>query len=285
MRWIFLLAFFAIGVYGERELAVRYIEPVRELDTHEQPVRVCVVCGVHAREFYTVQICERLRPMSKVRFMIVDEANPDGLRIAKLTPCWRGNARGVDLNRNFPHPYRNYRRSERLVREEEYDGESAFSEWETRALAARIQEFAPDVLLSIHSGEIAVLIPYDGASTERFHRHEQHKRVADRAFRDICSRCNVGSASRLIGYEAFGTLADYAVRDLHVPFVYTLETFFNASATECADQFNPSEPGEREEVATLWAQVFIPVFIDALYEEIKLVHSARTLQMLLRASD
>lgn len=80
------------------------------------------------------------------RVVLVPVANPDGL--ARGT---RRNARGVDLNRNFPAG--NFRGSRR-------HGDEPLSEPESRALAELIELYAPARILSLH--QPADLLDYDG---------------------------------------------------------------------------------------------------------------------------
>lgn len=79
------------------------------------------------------------------RLVVVPVVNPDGLAANR-----RRNARGVDLNRNFPSDNR----------QDGGDRGSALSEPETQALYKLITEFEPTVVVSIH-GWLG-LIDWDG---------------------------------------------------------------------------------------------------------------------------
>jgi protein MpaA len=84
------------------------------------------------------------------RVVIVPELNPDGLARNQ-----RVNARGVDLNRNFPAA--NYGTGGRR-------GDTPLSEPESRAVQALIEQHAPARILSFH--QAANLIDFDGPGEE-----------------------------------------------------------------------------------------------------------------------
>lgn len=113
------------------------------------------MAGIHGEEPETTFLLSRaLRlcggPMEHTAFVLC--ANPDGTTLGT-----RGNANGVDLNRNFPtsnwssEPVR-----VRSVLEAERDtelspGNSAGSEPETQALVHLIEELGPRAILSVHA--------------------------------------------------------------------------------------------------------------------------------------
>ena len=88
----------------------------------------------------TKQLLRRDRLLA-ARLWVVPNLNPDG--VARRT---RQNARGVDLNRNFPSDWQaNGERGS-----PEYPGPEALSEPETRAAAALVRRVRPDVTIWFH---------------------------------------------------------------------------------------------------------------------------------------
>lgn len=66
--------------------------------------KVLVVGCLHGNECAGIAVLDRLRrlgPLEGVDLWLVPDANPDGHAAGT-----RQNARGVDLNRNFPHRWR-----------------------------------------------------------------------------------------------------------------------------------------------------------------------------------
>ena len=86
---------------------------------------------------------------SDVTVWVVPTMNPDGL--ARGT---RTNARGVDLNRNWPM---NWRRTSRGIT---YSGPRAASEPETRAMLRFLRRVQPDAMASLHQpyGEVGFYV-------------------------------------------------------------------------------------------------------------------------------
>jgi protein MpaA len=104
-------------------------------------VNVLVVGDVHGNEPAGEAIVKRLegvRPAGYVLYL-VRTANPDG-RVAGT----RQNARGVDLNRNFPWRWRPGARGTY------YPGRKAGSEPETRAIMRLVRRIRPRLALYYH---------------------------------------------------------------------------------------------------------------------------------------
>lgn len=125
----------------------------------EPPKRVLMIGGIHGDELSSISVVfkwmdrlehSRFQPL---HWRVAPCTNPDGLL---LQPSTRVNARGVDLNRNFPSAdweraaltYWTRRTGSDPRR---YPGPSALSEPETRWLVDQIEAFQPDAIVSVHA--------------------------------------------------------------------------------------------------------------------------------------
>jgi murein peptide amidase A len=122
-------------------------------------LRVLVLGGIHGDELASVNLVfdwiERALQArdNRIHWRLVPVVNPDGLL---RQPSTRVNARGVDLNRNFPtddwasqaQPYWE-RRTRRDPRR--YPGPRAMSEPETQWVRRQIEQFQPQLIVSVHA--------------------------------------------------------------------------------------------------------------------------------------
>jgi protein MpaA len=134
--------------------------------------RVLVVGGIHGDELTSVSIVFRWIELLKqpggavpYQWRVIPVLNPDGL-LGK--PPTRVNARGVDLNRNFPtdnwaHEARRYWSVSTNRDPRRFPGTAPGSEPESSWLHNEIKGFKPDVIISVHA-PYAVL-DYDGPAS------------------------------------------------------------------------------------------------------------------------
>jgi murein peptide amidase A len=111
------------------------------LGSENADVKVLVVGAVHGNERAGRRIARLSIPLGAPRgseILVVPTLNPDGVAAGT-----RGNARGVDLNRNFPFGWR-------PLEGGEYSGSRPLSEPESRAAHRLILRERPDVTIWFH---------------------------------------------------------------------------------------------------------------------------------------
>lgn len=122
------------SVQGRPILAILLGEP-------QAPEQVLVFGSVHGNETAGMRVTRGLlasRAPRNAAIRIVPTLNPDG--VAADT---RGNAHGVDLNRNFPYDWQ-------PLTGDEYSGTGGLSEPESRAAWRLIRRTRPDVTIWFH---------------------------------------------------------------------------------------------------------------------------------------
>ena len=133
--------------------------------------KLLVIAGIHGEEPETTFLLSRaLRAFDdnfdSVAFILC--ANPDGMTLGT-----RGNANGVDLNRNFgTQNFSTEKVGSRSILEAPRDtllspGVAAGSEPETQALVALIEKLRPSSILSMHAPMGCVDAPQKTALVER----------------------------------------------------------------------------------------------------------------------
>jgi protein MpaA len=115
------------------------------------PVKAVVLGAIHGDEPAGIRVTEgirRGRPVHEVDLWVIPTINPDGVARNR-----RQNARGVDLNRNFPY---NWGR----LTGKYYSGPHALSEPESRALKRFLDRVRPRFMVSFHQ-------PLHGVGSDR----------------------------------------------------------------------------------------------------------------------
>jgi protein MpaA len=120
------------------------------------PKKILVFSLIHGDEFASGSVArswmERLTSIEpRNHWRVVPVLNPDGLK--KGT---RYNSRGVDINRNFPtsdweQNALAYWKTKTKSDKRRFPGNAANSEKETKCALAHIDDYQPDLILSIHT--------------------------------------------------------------------------------------------------------------------------------------
>jgi len=122
--------------------------PLRAYILGNGPDVTLIFAAVHGNETATPYLVEQLHLhlrrhpeiLTGRRVVLIPVLNPDGLNRRS-----RVNARGVDINRNYPGTWRKPKRGER-----HRSGPYAASEPETRAMLQLVNKYRPTKIVSIH---------------------------------------------------------------------------------------------------------------------------------------
>lgn len=130
----------------------------RDVMAPDAKVRVLVVGAMHGDELSSAAVAlhwiqRAVETPSNVHWRFIQALNPDGLM---ARPAKRVNARGVDLNRNFPTP--NWTRDAKIYWEQRtqkdprrWPGPKPLSEPESKFFHEEMERFQPDLIVSIHA--------------------------------------------------------------------------------------------------------------------------------------
>lgn len=155
-----------------RSVLGRPIRALRVGDPHAAR-RVLVVGCMHGNECagraVTTVLARRPAPAG-VQLWIVHDLNPDGSRART-----RQNARGVDLNRNFPRRWRRMGSPGSV----HYSGRRPLSEPETRAAVRLIRRIRPDATIWYHQA-LALIDLSSGADSRLVRRYARISRLPAR---------------------------------------------------------------------------------------------------------
>ncbi len=189
----------------------------------EGDTRILVIAGQHGEEPETTVILSRaLRALSRrsADCAIVLNANPDG-----TIRGTRGNARGVDLNRNFPvsnwsREQTSYRWNPDLPDERIHlgPGDKPGSEPETQHLMSLVAELKPELILSVHGSLACIDDP---------RLSEQGRILSERSGLKLTDH---------IGYPTPGSFGTWAIENDHHLITFELP---GQSIMELSRQFTP----------------------------------------------
>jgi carboxypeptidase T len=111
---------------------------------------------------------------------VVPMVNPDGNnKVWTSNNLWRKNAHGgygVDINRNYPYAWASCEGSSSSTYADDYHGESAASEPETKAMMGLVAKILPAMSISYHSYSELVIYPF-GCDGQRTPDHETVEKI------------------------------------------------------------------------------------------------------------
>lgn len=173
-----------------------------------------------------------LKTFADYRIVVIPVVNPDGVRIAQgeRQPLvgnygpeelrgWKANAWGVDLNRNFPHGYKEMARFlPHSPRPSFYPGTSPASEKETQSVMLALSKYEPEMLVDLHSSGNVVFWHYN---------QSQHLRRDDALAQDVAAIFRYGVSENL--QQAIGGhLKDHFIGTYERPaFIVEIGSFAN----------------------------------------------------------
>jgi protein MpaA len=143
---------------NQRPLIIKELPPVSDRDDH---FRVLLLGGIHGDEYSSISIIFKWLELfshnaqdGDFHWRIAPLANPDGLLDG--SKAQRQNANGVDLNRNFPSgdwsdKAAQYWQANTGSNPRRFPGEAPASEPEVQWIVDQIEEFNPDVIISVHA--------------------------------------------------------------------------------------------------------------------------------------
>jgi hypothetical protein len=200
--------------------------------------RVLVVGSVHGDEpggrAVTRALLRRRAPVGTAIY-VVHDLNPDGSRRGT-----RQNARGVDLNRNFPHRWRP------APRGRYWPGPRAASEPETRYAMALTRRIEPHVTVWLHQ-PYGIVVPAAGANRSLVRRYAARARLPVRRlprYRGTASgwqNRTLGNGGAFVVELAAGRPSAATVRR-HVAAVHAVARGPRARAGRAPAQAGPPRP-------------------------------------------
>lgn len=159
--------------YKRRKCVIGYSFLGREIFAFHVGDDACrqfiAVYAIHGREWITARLAlKHIKLGVSGGGWIIPLSNPDGAFISQSgNPMWKANARGVDLNVNFPADWGTGRLNVRTRGSENCIGDYPLSECESAALVRFTLKIKPYATFSFHTKGGEIYYEYNGAGDER----------------------------------------------------------------------------------------------------------------------
>ena len=183
------------------------------------------LCGINP--IYDQETVNKILEQNK--FLIVPIVNvPGKIAVENGNFCKRTNENGVDLNRNWNSHFK----PSSVDDPDQYSGDHAFSEWQTRVLNQLLIQFKAKIFISVHSGALGMYSPpaYKFLNMknldQKFEKIKNLIKVLD-VLNDKYCNCKAGPAANELVYLCPGNCLDYAYEKELVHYSFAFEIFTN----------------------------------------------------------
>jgi len=164
---------------------------------------VMVVGAIHGNEASSAALARYLSESgvpSAFSLWVVEVANPDGFSASKRT---RGNARGVDLNRNFPNSWASLKCPGRYC-----SGATPASEPETAALMEFFKRVSPSMVVFYHSSMSPSVLDASRKDVHDYGKVTKYASTAGISVKTVsCGSPCTGNATEYVNKEIAGATA------------------------------------------------------------------------------
>ena len=199
-------------------------EHSRELISSELGIYIIEnLCSIENKKFQSKYSKKTLKSiLSENKIILIPLVNEYGRKIIEkeLNECQRNNENDVDLNRNYPLNW---------IKDDSINsGKKPLSEWETRSINNIIKMINPKLLISTHSGDFKMYMPF-GYKNISFNNFDNNLKIMYQILNDLNEKyckCKFGPISSLYKFNVSGNLIDYAYETLKVKYVFAFEIFY-----------------------------------------------------------
>ena len=199
-------------------------EHARELISPELAIYIIEnLCSIEYSKIKSLYSKKTLKSiLSENIITIIPLVNEYGRKIIEkdINHCQRNNENDVDLNRNYPLNW---------IKDDSINsGKKPLSEWETRSINNIIKMINPKLLISTHSGDFKMYMPF-GYKNISFNNFDNNLKIMYQILNDLNEKyckCKFGPISNLYKFNVSGNLIDYAYEILKVKYVFAFEIFY-----------------------------------------------------------